>query len=84
MKNDILPIGSIISVEGKDLMICSYIKDDALIEGKHFDYLCCLYPVGLTKDSLLVNKQDIERVKFIGYQSPDFNKLKELIKNEKK
>lgn len=83
MKNDVLPIGSVITVDEKDLMICSYLKNDALIEGKHFDYICCLYPIGLTKDVILVNKENIKRIKFIGYQSPDFIKLKETLKNEK-
>ena len=81
MKNDILPIGSIITADGKDLMICAYIKKDALVDNKHFDYACCLYPVGLSKEAILVKKDQIRRVKFIGFQDSRFVDLKkELVK----
>ena len=47
----------------------------------YFDYACCLYPVGLSKEAILVKKDQIRRVKFIGFQDSRFVDLKkELVK----
>ena len=77
MIKDILPIGSIIRVKGKDLMICSYFKKDALYNGERYDYACCMYPTGVGPNTILVNKEKIEKVIFIGFQDERFAKLKE-------
>ena len=79
MKNDILPIGSIVTAEGQDIMICAYMKKDALIEGKSYDYACCLYPNGLGKNAILIKKEQISKVKFIGFQDGRFVELKKKL-----
>lgn len=76
MKNEILPIGSIITVNNADLMICAYFKKNAKINNEQYDYACCLYPSGLGKDAILVKKENIDRVKFIGYQDGTFVQFK--------
>ncbi len=83
MKNEFLPIGSIITVKGNDIMICGHFKKDALIEGKKYDYVCCLYPQGLGKDSILVEKSTIDKVKFVGYQDGRFVKFKNMVMGDK-
>lgn len=83
MDNKYLPIGSIITVAGTDLMICSYIKKGAKIEGQEYDYVCCLYPSGLQEKAILTKKEDIERVKFIGFQDNRFVEYKKQMENEK-
>ena len=54
--NDILPIGSIIRVDGMDLMICSYLKKDSIINNEHYDYACCKYPEGIKENAILIKK----------------------------
>ncbi len=83
MKNGILPIGSIVTVEGNDYMICAYFQKNAYVENQKYDYACCLYPTGLSKDAVLIKKDQIEKVKFIGFQDLRFSKLKkELEEND--
>ena len=76
MKNDILPIGSIVTAEEHDVMICSYIPKGALINNEQFDYACCLYPYGMSKDAILIKKDQIQRIKFVGFQDERFVELK--------
>ena len=83
MKNEILPIGSIITVGDTDLMICAYFKKDAEYNGKKYDYACCQYPNGLGKEAALVKKEDIIRVKFIGFQDGKFVEFKHQFLGDK-
>ncbi len=76
MKNELLPIGSIITVENQDLMICAYFKKNTEINDKKCDYACCLYPIGMGKEAILVEKSQIQRVKFIGFQDNRFVEFK--------
>lgn len=76
MKDELLPIGSIVDVNGVDLMIAGYIDSKLDIEGEHYHYACFPYPTGLSEQSLLVNKNKITRVKFLGFQDNRFAKLK--------
>ena len=81
MKNGILPIGSIIRVNNEDLMICSYFKKDTLYNGERYDYVCCKYPKGISADSILVRKDVIQKVIFIGFQDERFRLLKEELES---
>ena len=83
MKDEILPIGSIVTVKGQDVMICAYFKKGAKINNDYYDYACCLYPSGVAKDSILLKKKDIERVKFVGYQDERFAEFKKYLENLK-
>jgi len=82
MTDDILPIGSIVTVDNQDLMICAYLKKGVKINNDNFDYICCLYPTGIGKDSILIKKVDIKTVKFIGFQDNRFVELKNKMRNE--
>lgn len=83
MKNELLPIGSIITVNNVDVMICAYFKPDAKINGEGYDYACCIYPSGMGKDAVLVKKENIERVKFIGFQDGRFAEFKHQMMGDK-
>lgn len=53
-------------------MICAYFNKDAKINGEKYDYACCLYPFGMSKEAILIKKDQIERIKFIGFQDNRF------------
>lgn len=76
MKNELLPIGSIIRVSNEDLMICSYFDKTKIINNEKYDYICCKYPIGIGKEMALVKKDNIEKIIFIGFQDNRFVELK--------
>lgn len=76
MDKSFLPIGSIITVDNIDLMICSYIKKGKLVNNIQYNYACCRYPIGLDEKAILVQAKDITGVKFIGYQDNRYVELK--------
>ena len=82
MKNSILPIGSIVRANNQDLMICSYLKKDALVQGKHYDYVCCLYPNGVQEESVLIQKEQIQKIIFIGFQDARFEMMKKIMESQ--
>ena len=72
MNNKILPIGSIIKMH----------DNDKKIENDTYDYFCCIYPTGINgKEAILVKKEKIEKVIFIGYQDPKFVEFVKLLAN---
>lgn len=76
MDNTFLPIGSIVTVKGVDVMICSYIKKGKLINNIQYDYVCCSYPDGMGENAILIKREDVDNVKFIGFQDNRFVELK--------
>jgi len=83
--NKLLPIGSIIKVQKSDvyLMIYGYVNSKKKIENDYYDYFCCIYPAGINgKDSILVKKEKIDKVIFIGYQDTKFENFIELLNNK--
>jgi len=82
MKNELLPIGSIVTVGGQDIMICAYFQKGAKVNDQEFDYACCLYPVGMGPDALLIKKEQIEKIKFVGFQDLRFVELKKKLGEE--
>lgn len=84
MNNKILPIGSIIKMHDNDLyfMIYGYVDKNKKIENDIYDYICCIYPTGIDgKNSILVKKEKIEKVIFIGYQDSKFSEFVKLLAN---
>ncbi|WP_252216969.1 DUF4176 domain-containing protein [Clostridium sp. CMCC3677] len=86
-KNELLPLGSIITVEGsnKTLMIMGRV---ASIKGKDsnivYDYAGCIYPEGNINidTNYAFNREDISKVYFKGYEDEKEIKYnKQLIKN---
>ena len=95
MKNDILPIGTIVELKNNErFMIIGYnqASDD---KGKEYDYICCLPIIGLIRekeniklntDYFYINNEDIDKVLYIGYSDEEFKKYKLILsfcKNEK-
>ncbi len=66
-----LPIGSVVLLKGakKRVMICGRIQTD-VATNKVYDYSACVYPEGIidSKELLMFNNENIERVYFIGFQ----------------
>ena len=79
MKNELLPIGSVIAIKEAELMICGYFKKDA----SKYDYVCCIYPSGMGPEAIFVKKEIIERVKFIGYQNGNYVEFKHKYMGDK-
>ena len=67
MKNSVLPIGSIITADKVDFMICGYFNKDVKYEGEPYDYVCCLYPAGVGSKAAFIRKEQIEKVKLDYY-----------------
>lgn len=85
MNNKLLPIGSVIKMPDSDLdfMICGYANSKKMLDNEYYDYICCIYPAGINgKDSILVNKDKIEKVVFIGYQDAKLGQFLELLEKE--
>ena len=83
MNSEILPIGSVVLVDNMTLMINGYFKPGTVFNNEKYDYMCCFYPTGLSEQTALLKKEQIQKVLFIGYQAPEFRKLKkELETNE--
>jgi hypothetical protein len=76
MKNEILPIGSIVTINDTDVMICGYLDNKKSIDNDYYDYCGCLYPNGFQENAVLIKKSQITRVKHIGFQDLRFAKLK--------
>ena len=74
MYKDMLPIGSVVVLKGGNvkLMITGRILSDDK-QREIFDYVGCIYPIGITADDeqYFFNRENIERVCFIGYQDED-------------
>ncbi len=75
---NLLPIGSIVTVEGgsKKLMIYGRKQTDAGTQ-KEFDYLACPYPEGFISPKLtyMFNHSNIQEVAFKGFKDEDETKF---------
>lgn len=73
MYKNLLPIGSVVLLKGgnKKIMICGRIQtkvDDNAI----YDYSACYYPEGMMSETMyFFNRDQIERVYFIGFQDEE-------------
>lgn len=80
MYKDLLPIGSVVLLEGgeKRLMICGRILCKAG-EDRIYDYVGCYYPEGIIESDnmFFFNRDAIDRVFFIGFQDAEELKFRE-------
>lgn len=84
LSEKLLPIGSIIEEKNKNkLMICGYNLNNKPIDGKEYDYICCIYPNGVGTNSYLIKKSEIENVLFLGYRDNRYIELKEKMEAKK-
>ena len=88
MKNDILPIGTVVRVDNNLMMIIGYMDKNKSMKVNDntntddYDYVGCRYPFGVEeKGPLLINKKGIKDVVFIGYQDNSFSTMKEKLKD---
>ena len=82
MYGDLLPIGSVVLLKGanKRVMILSRIQAPA-DTGDIYDYASCPYPEGIVdpENIIFFNRDDIERVYFIGFQDPEELRYREQV-----
>ena len=82
MYGDLLPIGSVVLLKGanKRVMILSRIQAPA-DTGVIYDYASCPYPEGIVdpENIIFFNRDDIERVYFIGFQDPEELRYREQV-----
>ena len=79
--NDILSIGTVCTVKNETIMIIGYNYNTFENGIKTYDYVACNYPTGLmdiTKIQVL-NKVDINKILFTGYQDDAFKALKKSL-----
>ena len=85
MYKDLLPIGSVVLLKGAKtrLMVTGRILSNEAME-QIFDYAGCIYPVGMTGSDELYffNRDDIERIYFIGFQDGEELEFKEEVLGE--
>ena len=66
--NKYLPVGSVVEVKNSRLVIFGYIAQNEK-DKKYYDYICGVFPFGvISKEYIFINKEDIEKVIFIGFQ----------------
>lgn len=80
-----LPIGSVVLLKnGKQrLMITGYASVDMTKKDKVYDYIGCMFPVGIisTEQSLLFDHEDIAKIFCIGYQDDEQKEFGEKLKS---
>lgn len=84
--NNLLPIGSVIilrNVEGH-IMIIGFNAQNTINE-KKYDYVGCPLPMGVenNKSYICFDKEEIENILFVGYQSSQFLKSRNIIEKAK-
>ncbi len=84
--NNLLPIGSVIilrNVEGH-IMIIGFNAQNTTSE-KKYDYVGCPLPMGVenNKSYICFDKEEIENILFVGYQSSQFLKSRNIIEKAK-
>lgn len=78
MNSKYLPIGTVVILKGatKRVMITGFC---IINKDKMYDYTGCLYPEGFvtTKDFLIFNHEDIDKIYYMGLSDDDDKKFKE-------
>lgn len=81
----LLPIGSVVTLKNslpKPLMV--YARKTSHAERRECDYLGVPYPEGFVGDeaAFCFNKEDIDRLWFVGYQTAREVELREFLENQ--
>jgi len=80
---ELLPLGTVVLLKGaeKRIMICGRIQTN-VATNEIFDYSACYYPEGLinSKEVIMFNEDNIEKVYFIGFQDTEEFKFKKFLK----
>lgn len=88
VKNELLPIGTVVLLEGgtRKVMICGYSsKSTADKTNKVYDYNGCVFPEGFMENifCLFDNKQ-IKEVCYLGLENEEFENYKKIIERSKR
>ncbi len=79
---ELLPLGTVVLLKGaeKRIMICGRIQTN-VATNEVFDYSACYYPEGLinSKEVIMFNENNIEKVYFIGFQDTEEFKFKKFL-----
>jgi len=78
------PIGTVVTLLGGTIPIMIYGRLQFRADSEDiFDYVACLYPEGNIGDeyNVFFNHGDIETVHFVGYETPEEEKMLILINN---
>ena len=83
--NEFLPIGTVVLLKNSErkIMIIGLLQIDGSNNASiTYDYSGVLYPEGLIdpKKNYLFNKEQIERIYFVGYHNEEQDKLQQAIK----
>ena len=71
MNNKLLGIGSVVLLKNIQVMIIGYLGQQAN-KDETYDYIGVLYPLGFAPSKLIFfNKEEIEKIIFIGYLTPE-------------
>ncbi len=75
MENKYLPIGSIVRLNNKKIMITGYYSFNYQNSFRPYDYCGCAYPEGLLQLNNLFsfNHNDISEIIFLGYKNDEFD-----------
>lgn len=81
--NTILPIGSVVKINGveKEIMIFGYLQKSGVSHVHHVDYIGVPYPEGNIGPQVQIGfqRKDINEVLFEGYKTEAFNPWADLI-----
>lgn len=87
MNNKFLPIGTVFKVYNEKVlfMIVGYCSRLKVKKINSYDYICCVYPVGMMgfKKLIPVKHDKIEKIQHMGYNSQKLKNVNSLLKNIK-
>lgn len=81
----LLPIGSVLTLKGgnTELIIVGYFPMEKETK-KVFDYIAAVYPIGYRNENMILfNREDIDDLLFIGYQTRDSINFRKLLEENK-
>lgn len=74
MYKNLLPLGSVVKLgdDSSYMIIGRVVATQSEGEEKLFDYVACLFPVGVEgEDNYFFDNEDIKDVEFVGYQDSE-------------
>lgn len=84
--NNLLPVGTVVKLQYVDqlAMVYGYYQRD-IDTKKIYDYVGTIYPLGVRKggNDIVFNKDAIEKIHFIGYDTDIYRKYEEEIRNKR-
>ncbi len=83
---DLLPLGSIVYLNGSiaPIMIIGFCVSKPGVDNEIFDYLGCLWPMGVldTSKNFIFNHSDIKKIALKGYSDKTEKKYKKILNDK--